>query len=68
MGVVARGMWDLLGAGIGPVSPALKGRFLITGPALSLVFIVMPDNWKGHSKYGNGEINTATHQNRLSPF
>ena len=26
------GMWDLPGAGIEPVSPALAGRFLIIGP------------------------------------
>ena len=31
--------------------------------ALSLVFTVAPDDWKGHNKYGNGEINTATHKN-----
>ena len=30
--VVARGMWDLPGAGIEPVSPALVGGFLSTVP------------------------------------
>ena len=33
MGVVAHGMWNLLGIGIGPVSPTWQGRFLISGPA-----------------------------------
>ena len=32
-GVVSRGMQDLLGTGIGPVSPTWQGRFLIAGPA-----------------------------------
>ena len=30
--LVAHGMWDLPGPGIKPVSPALAGRFLSTGP------------------------------------
>ena len=29
---VPQGLWDLPGAGIEPVSPALAGRFLIVGP------------------------------------
>ena len=31
-GLVPRGMWNLPRTGIEPVSPALAGRFLITGP------------------------------------
>ena len=30
--LIARGMWNLPRPGIKPVSPALAGRFLITGP------------------------------------
>ena len=33
LGLVARGMWDLPGPGIKPVTPALTGVFLSTGPA-----------------------------------
>ena len=32
MGLVAQGMWDLPQPGIKPLSPALQGRFLTTGP------------------------------------
>ena len=31
-GYLPRGMWDLPGSGIEPMSPALQGRFLITRP------------------------------------
>ena len=31
-GVLAHDMWDLPGSGIEPVSPALAGRLLTTGP------------------------------------
>ena len=32
MGLVAHGMWDLPRPGIEPMSPALAGGFLTTGP------------------------------------
>ena len=42
MGLVARGMWDLPGPGIEPMSPALAGRFLTTGPPeKSLTFLIV---------------------------
>ena len=41
MGLVARGMWNLLGQGIEPVSPGLAGGFFTTelpGRPLKLAF------------------------------
>ena len=37
-----RGMWDILGLEIGPMSLALAGRFLITREVPSLLFILYP--------------------------
>ena len=47
-GELLRGMWDLPGPGIEPVSPALAGRFFATGPpgkSLSCVSRVLPPSY-----------------------
>ena len=40
-GYLPRGMWDLPGSGIEPMSPALQGRFLTTRPPVKPLFFLV---------------------------
>ena len=51
------GMWDLPGAGVEPVSPALAGRFLTTAsPGKSLIY---PFNYALIQRGNHSEYNLA---------
>ena len=58
-------MWDLPGPGIEPLSPALAGGFLTTGPpgkspGVFIIFIVVSSTSKGdHCRWGLGGADTG---------
>ena len=58
--LLLRGMWDLPGPGIEPVSPALAGRFLTTAPPGKSLYILLNGDYTGVMVLESGSSEPAT--------